>query len=397
MRIVMMACTVRGFSLMRRAGALLARRMPEVEIVQEGRCARVPGYEDGPRLSESTEKWFPQADALIFFAAAGIAVRCIAPFVKDKYEDPAVLAVDEGGDFCISLLSGHVGGGNRLCRILAQEIGAVPVITTATDTQRRFAADVFARRHGLHIHSREAAKRISARVVAGETVRIFLDEESYAEVPAAGPGVQRTMERAQADILVTIRKKPCDRADALYLVPRVVTAGIGCRKGTSESAVRTAVESLLRKTGIFREALSALASIDIKKEEPGLRAFAADWALPLSFYSAGKLRAVPGVFTASLFVERTTGVDNVCERCAVCLALEMLYKGRKDLEDPVHDPLYGSGAGKRGRSAGTDTSLQKTPPADSGDCREPVRLLAEKYCENGVTVAFAARSGSPRK
>ena len=143
-----MACTVRGFSLMRRAGALLARRMPEAEIVQEGRCARVPGYEDGPRLSESTEKWFPQADALIFFAAAGIAVRCIAPFVKDKYEDPAVLAVDEGGDFCISLLSGHVGGGNRLCRILAQEIGAVPVITTATDTQRRFAADVFAGRHG---------------------------------------------------------------------------------------------------------------------------------------------------------------------------------------------------------------------------------------------------------
>lgn len=420
MRIVMLACTVRGFSLMRRAGALLARRMPEAEIVQEGRCARVPGYEDGPRLSESTEKWFLQADALVFFAAAGIAVRCIAPFVKDKYVDPAVLAVDEGGNFCISLLSGHVGGANRLCRILAQEIGAVPVITTATDIQRRFAADVFARRNGLQIHSREAAKRISARVVAGETVRIFfdeeiyavLDEDTYADVQAAEsvggkpaemlseridtmPGVQKVLDRSQADILVTVRRKPCDRADALYLVPPTVTVGIGCRKGTPEAAIRKAVESLLRQTGIFREALSALASIEIKKEEPGLRAFAADWALPITFYSAAQLQGVPGVFTGSPFVERTTGVDNVCERSAVRLATEQKdhkdFKDHKEYNSPVPDRLNReSEAGEKEKKSESDISPQKTLPAGSGDGGEPVRLLAEKYCENGVTVAFAA-------
>lgn len=348
MRIIMMACSVRGFLLMGRAAESLARRLPGAQIIQEGRCAHVPGYEDGTRLSQTTEKWFFEADALVFFTAAGIAVRCIAPFVKDKFTDPAVLVVDEGGSFCISLLSGHVGGANRLCRILAEEMGALPVITTATDIEKRFAVDVFAVEKGLCIHSREAAKRVSADLVAGETVKMYVDPccgtsvgkgwsadsaaiqitqkptGCFAAEGAFGDGLPAglamTKRRQAADILLSPRKMPGDRPDALFLIPRTAALGVGCRKGAEAGCIREAVRELLRQTGVFREALFGIASIDLKKQEAGLLSFAKEWELPTAFYSARELKKVPGRFSASEFVEKTTGVDNVCERSAMRLA-----------------------------------------------------------------------------
>ena len=171
-RIVMLACTERGFETMRGAASALKKHLPDTEILQTGRCACVSGFENGPKLSEATAKWFHQADALIFIAATGIAVRCIAPFVQDKFRDPAVLVMDENGKFVISLMSGHAGGANRLCGLLAETVGAQPVITTATDGRGLFAVDVFSAENGLQISDRTIAKQISARVLAGETLGI---------------------------------------------------------------------------------------------------------------------------------------------------------------------------------------------------------------------------------
>lgn len=390
MRIVMMACTERGFSLMRRTAKALELRLPGAEIIQEGRCARVPGYEDGPRLSQSTEKWFSRADALVFFSAAGIAVRCIAPFVKDKFTDPAVIVMDEGGNFSISLLSGHVGGANRLCRILAGETGAIPVITTATDTQGRFAVDEFAAENGLHIGSREAAKRISAAAAAGEKVKIYADpasgvllfsgeatitEKGGAFIIPEGTGAVITRERSGAEVIISFCKMPQDRPDALYLIPRLVTLGIGCRKGTEAENIRETVEELLRKNGIFREALCGVATIDLKKEETGLIAFSDLWNLPPAFYTAGELCAVPGVFSESAFVRETTGVGNVCERSAVKLAMDMLPAMGKEAF-AVKSQLSGS----KGMFC-----LQMDPVPGEAE----VRLLAKKLSRNGVTAALA--------
>ena len=97
-------------------------------------------------------------------------MRAIAPFLEGKTKDPAVLTVDELGHFVISLVSGHLGGANELCRRAAEKLGAVPVITTATDLNRQFAVDVFAKKNGLQIHSMEAAKMISASLLEGDRV-----------------------------------------------------------------------------------------------------------------------------------------------------------------------------------------------------------------------------------
>ena len=236
-KIVMMACTERGFETMRRAAEALADRLPGARILQTGHCSRVPGYEDGPKLSDVTKQYFHEADALVFFSATGIAVRCIAPFVQDKFRDPAVLVSDENGKYVISLMSGHAGGANRLSLVLAEALGAQPVITTATDGRNLFAVDVFAVEKGLQISDRTAAKQISARILAGEKLKIFAEDgccampadtlpgQSRREETACtdfsgmteryGEGICGTKDRSEADIIVSCRREVKDRKEAL--------------------------------------------------------------------------------------------------------------------------------------------------------------------------------------
>ena len=329
MKIVMMACTARGFEAMRRCEKRLKEILPAVEILTFGRCSHVSGFEDKPKLSELTAEWFERADALVFFTAAGIAVRCIAPFVSDKFHDPAVLVVDENTRYVIPLLSGHAGGANRLAGIIAKALDSQPVITTATDGRGLFAVDVFAVENGLVISDRTKAKRISSRLLAGEEAAVFSDCAGKLRLSNSslrkclnryGKGTVQAADRAGADIILSFRHLPEDPADALYLIPRILTLGIGCRKGITEDRISDAVLEMLEKNGIFRQAVFGIASIDLKKNEAGLLAFAKEWQLPIIFYTADELRAVSGDFVPSSFVESVTGVDNVCERSAVLLA-----------------------------------------------------------------------------
>ena len=330
MRIVMMACTARGFDAMHRCAGLTGPLMPDAEILETGHSAYVAGFENTPPLSELTREWFGKVDALVYFGAAGIAVRCIAPLVRDKFRDPAVLVIDENARFVISLLSGHAGGANRLCRLFAQALDATPVITTATDGRGLFSVDTYASENGLALSDRALAKEISARLLAGETVRFYADKLTgkwngcrfYVPVSAYGQGVTESGERSGADIILSVRREPGDPEKALYLIPRTVTLGIGCRRGTSAEAVAKAAQELLQRSGVFREALSGIASIDLKQGEAGLTAFAKEWDLPLSFFTADELASARGQFSSSAFVREVTGVDNVCERSAVLLAGE---------------------------------------------------------------------------
>ena len=142
------------------------------------------------------------------------------------------------------------------------------------------------------------------------------------QVSAYGQGVTESEERSCADIILSVRREPGDPEKALYLIPRTVTLGIGCRRGTPAEAVAKAAQELLQRSGVFREALSGVASIDLKRDEAGLTAFAKEWDLPLSFFTADELASARGQFSSSAFVREVTGVDNVCERSAVLLAGE---------------------------------------------------------------------------
>lgn len=267
-------------------------------------------------LRAVTEELFHSRDALIFVGASGIAVRAIAPFVAAKTSDPAVLVLDELGQHVISLLSGHIGGANALCWKLAAALDGEAVITTATDVNNRFSVDAWAARQGLVIGSMPLAKRFSAQILKR-------DLPFFSLLPVDGelPNGVFLAREGKLGAAVTYRDEgPFD--STLRLIPKVLRVGIGCKRDTPKERIVKAVEDVFSDRKLLFEAVAGLASIDVKSDEAGLLAFAADRALPIEFFSAEQLRRLPGSFSASAFVAGTVGVDNVCERSAVLAAGE---------------------------------------------------------------------------
>jgi cobalt-precorrin 5A hydrolase len=329
MRIDLIAFTDAGGELAERLSALLAEEGDEA-------WAFNAHADKSMTADEWTRRGFETAEALIFVGACGIAVRKIAPFVRSKLTDPAVLVIDEKGQFVISLLSGHVGGANELALRCAGLLRAVPVVTTATDVNGIFAIDAWAARQGLAIENPQKIKWISGRLLAGETIRL------RSELPLAGkpPRGVELVEQDGYDVLISCRTR--GSREALRLVPRCLAVGMGARKGVSAEAVREGYEAALKKGSLNPLAVESVCTLDLKKEEPGLLALCRDLGVELRTFTAAELAAAPGSFTASEFVKNVTGVDNVCERSAV----------------------LGSGGG---------------------------RLLLKKNAGNGVTAAVAAR------
>jgi len=255
---------------------------------------------------------FKESDALIFICAAGIAVRLIAPFIGSKTTDPAVLVIDDRGQHVISLLSGHIGGANALAKEVALMIGAEPVITTATDGAGKFSCDAWAATHGCAISSMETAKKISARIL-----EIDIPVSSEFPLPEELPDGLTKGASGNLGIYIGI-KSPEPYADTLRLVPTIVTAGIGCRRGTEAQRIIDAVRNVLKDNNIDESALCRIASIDLKQDEPGILACADYFNVPVNFHSAQTLGDIQGEFEESDFVREVTGVGNVCERAAVC-------------------------------------------------------------------------------
>ncbi len=248
--------------------------------LQMGDVTRI-GEAYGVSLDAWTKANFERCEGLIFVGACGIAVRAIAPYLVHKTSDPAVVVVDDGGNFAISLVSGHLGGANELATVVAERIGAIPVVTTATDGRRTFSVDDWARREGMGIVNPEAIKVISAEVLAGH------------EVTVSAGGAK------------------------LRLLPKHLVLGVGCKKNTPPEAMIEAYLKYAKQYAIADASIAAIATIDLKKDEAAIRILAKRLGVSISVYSAEELSELEGDFTASEFVASVTGVDNVCERAAV--------------------------------------------------------------------------------
>ena len=263
---------------------------------------------------------FATSELLVFVGSCGIAVRKIAPFVHDKRTDPAVVCVDELGTFVIPLLSGHIGGANALARKLADSLNATAVITTATDINRRFSVDTWATEHGCAISSMKLAKAVSAAILEGD-IPLKSDFSIVGNLPN---GVISDETGNLGIYLTATNAEPFE--NTLRLIPKVLHLGIGCRRGIEKEAIERAVEQVFRENGLDFRAVSCAASIDLKQDEEGLLSFCEEQSLPIRFYSAAELEAVPGEFTPSPFVQKVTGVDNVCERAALIGAEDLIVR-----------------------------------------------------------------------
>ena len=306
MRTAIFAFTERGKARARRVAEQLDG---ETTLYAPARLVAEDFEAYGGGLPEFVGSLF-DSDALVFVGAAGIALRAVAPHVASKKSDPAVLCMDEAGRFVIPLLSGHIGGANALARRLAAALNATPVITTATDVNGRFSVDTWATEHGMAISSMALAKRVSAEILVRDIP--FWSDAERPDRLAEGLVWSDTGELGVCASIHDI--KPFE--DTLLLVPRALYVGIGCRRGTSEEAVETAIFGVLSAHNLRPEAVKGVASIDVKADEAGLLACCRNHGWPMAFYTAEQLNAVPGSFTQSEFVRHTVGVDNVCERAA---------------------------------------------------------------------------------
>lgn len=307
-----------------RQGCRTARRVMEYFSGHEMQCYTMARFEEpgfGPIQRPSRPIYgpiFSEVDAMVFVGSVGIAVREIAPHVRDKSTDPAVVSIDELGKFVVPILSGHIGGANDLALELANALKSTPVITTATDINKRFSVDAWAARNGYIIASLNRAKAVSAAILE-QDVPLKSDYEIVTALPSGVvPG-----ETGAVGIQISVYKdEPFNRT--LRLIPKVLHLGIGCRKGTTADNIRDAVDAVLKEHNIDHRAVKCVASIDLKSEEAGLLQFCEEQKLPVSFYLTEELKAVPGEFTPSEFVQSITGVDNVCERAALIGAEELI-------------------------------------------------------------------------
>ena len=272
-------------------------------------------------LSALIRDIFRQYDALIFVSSVGIAVRAVAPHIRSKLTDPAVLAVDDGGKFAVSVLSGHIGGANALTERVADVVGAIPVITTSTDVHGKFSPDMFAKNNDLVICDLGAAKAVAAAVLNGDEVGVKCGYP-HSEIPAELTG----NDSAQTGICISGNADDKPFETTLNLVPKNLIVGIGCKKGTACDSIISHILRVFSENRLDIRRVSAVATIDIKSEETGINELCKRFSLPLKTYTADELMNVDGKFAHSDFVEHTTGADNVCERAAVCAGGTLIVK-----------------------------------------------------------------------
>ncbi len=301
----------------------LSNSLSEVNDVDFTRCGK-------GALSTWSEEHFSTSDALIFIGAIGIALRAIAPYIKTKTKDPAVVVVDELGQFSIPILSGHIGGANELALRISEILNAIPVITTATDINKVFAVDTWAKSQGLQILNPQCIKLVSSKLLKGESLHVKSDYPIQGNLPKNVYLNDLEDSNVGYDVIITHNDLENERKnDTLLLVPQIITVGIGCRKDISFEAIESSILNILESENYHILAINALASIDKKANEKGILEFAKKYDLPFNTYSAEELNSLEGDFTKSEFVKSVVEVDNVCERSAIMESNGKLIR-RKD-------------------------------------------------------------------
>ena len=268
-------------------------------------------------LPESVKSEFRNFSSHIFVMAVGIAVRVIAPFVKSKLSDPAVVVVDEKGTYAVSLLSGHLGGANELATDVAKQLNALPVITTATDIHHKPAIDLLAKKYGLVIENPKAIKTIHMAFLKGQKVRLHdpmgilkkdlhgwtetWSEDHIALQPGIFVGFNRT--RISQEVLV--------------LRPKILSAGVGCNRGTDVHEIYTSLRDVFLKFKLCMNSIEKIATIDAKADEQGILELTTILNVPVQFFSRGELDQVCSVPTPSEVVKKHMGVASICEAAAI--------------------------------------------------------------------------------
>ena len=246
---------------------------------------------------------FSQYDGHIFIMASGIVIRKIANLIGTKDKDPAVLLIDEGKHFVISLLSGHLGGANELSYSIANILKLVPVITTSSDVTGKIAVDTISQKLNAELEDLKSTKEVTSLIVNGQNVNILL------------PKNVRVDEEKSADGFILVSNKKNIEYTRIY--PKNLILGIGCKKDTKAEDILKAIEECLDKNNLDFRSLKKIATVDVKENEQGLIDASNFLGLDLEIISRDEIKKIQDQFEGSDFVETNIGVRAVSEPVAL--------------------------------------------------------------------------------
>lgn len=296
-------------------------------------------------IKELIGELFNKYECIIFVSACGIAVRCIAPFLKSKFEDPAVLVVDDNGNNVISLLSGHIGGANEITLKIADILNANPVITTSTDTNKKGALDVIVSKIGGYVENlRKSAKLVNSYLVDDKRVGIYFDSDYESEKDSLNlSGFELIDEKTEIDeiakldalvsvtdklrcwvdeIIYNIKKDNEEKEDLIYikLVPRRIALGMGCRKNTETEKMIEEFSIFSALNNIHPDAIVKTGSLIIKKDEKCMIDLSKALCAEFNLFDVEEICTCDYMFDKSEFVKKNTGVYSVAQPSAYLLS-----------------------------------------------------------------------------
>ncbi|MBI5437944.1 MAG: cobalamin biosynthesis protein [Nitrosomonadales bacterium] len=290
---------------------------------------------------------FEQFDGIAAIIPLGAMVRMMSPHLKGKEHDPGVVVLDGAGHYAIPVLAGHLGSANALAEYLARALGALPVLTTASDVRETLAVDLLGRELGwTFAATKQVIVRASAAVVNEEPVALVQEAgsrdwwthhangrsnalpanirllQNIEELDPSRYGAVLWITQRQPDALPAVLHEAIRDRLIVYTPPQAdmkVALGIGCDSGTTFDTIARAVDAALEQAGVNDSDVDAVASIDLKASEPCLLQLAAARGWQIKFYPAAELSAV-AVPNPSEVVRKYTGTPSVSEAAALLAA-----------------------------------------------------------------------------
>jgi cobalt-precorrin 5A hydrolase len=280
--------------------------------------------EDGAR--QTLERMFEARRPLVCIMALGIVVRILGPLARDKANDPPVVVVDETGQFAISVLGGHERGANALAQRVAETLGAVPVITTASDRLGLPALDLIGRDWGWQIERRENLTKVAAATVRGEPVGVYQTAgrrdwwQPFGDWPANFRWLKTWPPLgnwAGLLLIADVTLPAVYHCPFVVYRPRTLVLGTGCRRGVPDHEIEAMFLQVCKTGGFAPLSLGVVATVTLKANEPGLLEFAARHQVPLVTYSPEELAQVGPLPSPSEKVRAKIGIAGVAEPAAM--------------------------------------------------------------------------------
>jgi cobalt-precorrin 5A hydrolase len=269
---------------------------------------------------------FKNNEGMICLFSLGAVIRLLAPHIKDKKTDPAVIVIDDNANFVISVLSGHLGGANELSNKIAEKIGATPVITTAADVNKTIAVDLVGRKLGWRIEDDSSVTRISAFMVNKEKIGIFqnIGEKEWwkGKLPDNITFFSNIEDLKGSDskgyLLITndqINDENVLRNSVVYRVPNLVV-GIGLHWNTSKETILNGVNETLEKFGLKQKQIARFVSIKKEKDVIGLIELGKEMNIPIEYIDRKELATITAP-NPSETVQAFEGTASVSEAAAM--------------------------------------------------------------------------------